>query len=140
MFPSTVLLKEIISTPFKRSQRGLFHGKMKQFGNNNPFSKKKTRRDWLPNVQSKRLFSDTMQEFLKLKVTTRALKTINKYGGIDEYLLKTKPDLLGWEGMRLRIMIRERRHANAKTIGALPAPEAITAPSVSEATSAPSAS
>lgn len=31
-----------------------------------------------------------------------------KYGGIDTYLLKTKSDLLGWEGMRLRIMVRER--------------------------------
>lgn len=30
--------------PFKRSQEGLFHGKMKIYGNSVPFSKKKTRR------------------------------------------------------------------------------------------------
>lgn len=32
------------SAPFKRSQNGLFHGKMKIYGNSVPFSKKKTRR------------------------------------------------------------------------------------------------
>ncbi|KAF9810986.1 hypothetical protein IEO21_06743 [Rhodonia placenta] len=108
MFPSAPALKEIISAPFKRSQLGLFHGKMKQYGNNVPFSMQKTRRTWLPNIQNKRFFSDALQEFVQVKVSTRALKTINKYGGIDTYLLKTKSDLLGWEGMRLRIMVRER--------------------------------
>lgn len=32
-----------------------------------------------------------------------------QYGGLDNYLLKTKPDLLGWEGMRLRMMVRDKR-------------------------------
>ena len=32
-----------------------------------------------------------------------------QYGGLDQYLLKTKPDLLGWEGMRLRTMVRDKR-------------------------------
>jgi large subunit ribosomal protein L28 len=30
-------------------------------------------------------------------------------GGVDNYLLKTKPELLGYEGMRLRVMVRERK-------------------------------
>lgn len=30
-------------------------------------------------------------------------------GGLDNYLLKTKTDSLGYEGMRLRVMIRERK-------------------------------
>ncbi|KAI0044847.1 mitochondrial 50S ribosomal protein L28-like protein, partial [Auriscalpium vulgare] len=108
MFPSIpALAAAVLSQPFKRSQLGLFHGKMKQYGNNVPFSKKKTRRTWLPNVQSKRLVSEALGETLKVKLTTRALKTIKKYGGLDQYLLQTKTDLLGWEGMRLRILVRE---------------------------------
>lgn len=127
MFP-TLRLMEAISLPFKRSQLGLFHGKTKQYGNNVPFSKQKTRRTWLPNVHSKRLFSDTLQKFVQVKVTARALRTINKvrvahacsylclahglavaqHGGIDQYVLKTKPDLLGWEGMRIRTKVREK--------------------------------
>ncbi|KAI0922689.1 hypothetical protein AcW1_002731 [Taiwanofungus camphoratus] len=114
MFPSSPLLKEIISAPFKRSQLGLFHGKTKQYGNNVPFSKHKTRRTWLPNIQSKRLFSDALQDFVKVKVSTRALKTIKKYGGIDQYVLRTKAELLGWEGMRIRVMVRESQEAKAR--------------------------
>jgi len=78
MFPSLAWFSQVISQPFKRSQYGLFHGKMKQYGNNVPFSKHKTRRTWLPNIQSKRLFSETLGYNLKLKVTARALRTIRK--------------------------------------------------------------
>lgn len=77
MFGTQALLAAL-STPFKRSQFGLFHGKMRQSGNNVPFSKHKTKRTWLPNVQQKRLHSDVLGETVKLKLTTRALKTIKK--------------------------------------------------------------
>ncbi|KAF9648241.1 hypothetical protein BDM02DRAFT_3084105, partial [Thelephora ganbajun] len=107
MFGTRPLLAAL-STPFKRSQLGLFHGKMRQSGNNVPFSKHKTKRTWLPNVQQKRLLSDALGESMKLKLTTRALKTIKKYGGLDNYLLNTKTNLLGQEGMRLRVLVRER--------------------------------
>ncbi|OAX35556.1 hypothetical protein K503DRAFT_773359 [Rhizopogon vinicolor AM-OR11-026] len=111
MFPSVPVLASAvakISTPFRRSQLGLFHGKLKQYGNNVPHSKHKTRRTWLPNVQSKRLKSDALGHEVKVKLTTRALKTIKKHGSIDNYLLQTKPELLGLEGMRLRILVREK--------------------------------
>ena len=134
---SSIPLFAVVSQPFKRSQLGLFQGKMKQYGNNVPHSMHKTRRTWLPNVQNKRLFSETLQKTLTIKVTTRALKTIKKvcvyalgyrggrcvltgiargvqHGGLDNYLLKMKPELLGWEGMRLRVMVREKQVGLAK--------------------------
>ncbi len=77
MFPSIPLFAAV-STPFKRSQLGLFQGKMKQYGNSVPNSKHKTRRSWLPNVHNQRLFSDTLGRFIKIKVAARALKTIKK--------------------------------------------------------------
>ena len=132
MFGTQALLASL-STPFKRSQLGLFHGKMRQSGNNVPFSKHKTKRTWLPNVQQKRLRSESLGETVRLKLTTRALKTIKKvkfnvrsfteqyltrrvpiqYGGLDNYLLNTKTDLLGQEGMRLRILVREQQNLKA---------------------------
>ncbi|KAI0767710.1 hypothetical protein C8Q74DRAFT_973595 [Fomes fomentarius] len=105
MFPSSSLWA-LVSAPFKRSQLGLFQGKTKQYGNNVPNSKHKTRRTWLPNIHNKRLFSDALQQHVRVKLTARALKTIHKHGSLDKYLLKTKPELLGWEGMRLRIQVR----------------------------------
>ena len=77
MFPSLPSLAKITG-PFKRSQLGLFQGKMKQYGNNVPHSLHKTRRTWLPNVQNKRVFSDSLGEMVRVKLTARALKTIKK--------------------------------------------------------------
>ncbi|GJE93111.1 50S ribosomal protein L28 [Phanerochaete sordida] len=127
MFP-TLRLCEAISAPFKRAQLGLFGGKTRQSGNNVPFSKKKTRRTWLPNVHNQRLFSETLQNYIRVKVTARALKTIKKHGGIDNYVMKTKPDLLGWEGMRIRVMLREKQIAQG--VAADSAPVTISAPAV----------
>lgn len=73
MFPSLAL-----SIAFKRAQTGLFQGKTIQFGNNVPFSYKKTRRTWLPNVQNKRLPSEIVGGLIRVKLTTRALRTIKK--------------------------------------------------------------
>ncbi|KAJ8489026.1 hypothetical protein ONZ45_g13722 [Pleurotus djamor] len=107
MFPSSPVL-DALSGPFKRAQFGLFQGKSKQYGNNVPFSKHKTRRTWLPNVQQKYLFSETLGQEVRLKMTTRALKTIKKYGGLDNYVLNTRADLLAWEGMRVRLLVQQR--------------------------------
>lgn len=49
----------------------------------------RTRRTWKPNVQEKRLFSYVLDRHIRVKVTTHALRCIDKAGGIDEYLLKT---------------------------------------------------
>lgn len=49
-----------------------------------------TRRDWLPNVQHKRMTSDTLGSMHKVMLTTKALRTIKKKGGFDEYLLSSK--------------------------------------------------
>ncbi|EOY29220.1 Ribosomal L28 family, putative [Theobroma cacao] len=48
-----------------------------------------SRRSWKPNVQDKRLFSYILDRHIRVKVTTHALRCIDKAGGIDEYLLKT---------------------------------------------------
>ncbi|KAL1918395.1 mitochondrial 54S ribosomal protein bL28m [Calcarisporiella thermophila] len=94
---------ELFRSTFKRAERGLFGGKHIQFGNNNPFSKKKTRRNWLPNVQSKRIFSEALNSYVKLNVTTSILRTIDKKGGLDQYLLKTRDqNIFSKKGLQLK--------------------------------------
>lgn len=92
---------------FQRAQSGLFHGKLIQFGNNVPHSKHKTRRTWLPNIRPKRLQSQLLNETVKFQVTTRALRTIKKYGGIDKYLLNVRTKFLGETAMKMRIKLRD---------------------------------
>ncbi|ORE14143.1 hypothetical protein BCV71DRAFT_161439, partial [Rhizopus microsporus] len=100
---------------FKRAQRGLFGGKHIQFGNNNPFSKKKTRRSWLPNVQNKNLYSETLSKFIELKVTTSVLRTIDKKGGLDKYLLETKDkNLFSEKALELKAKILRQQKVQAK--------------------------
>mmetsp|Transcript_22876 Transcript_22876/g.53942 ORF Transcript_22876/g.53942 Transcript_22876/m.53942 type:complete len:194 (-) Transcript_22876:94-675(-) len=73
-----------------RSRRGLYDGKDVRFGNQVSFSNRKTRRKWKPNVQMKRLYSEVLDEMLRFHVTTSALRTIDKYGGLDNYLLNSR--------------------------------------------------
>ncbi|OAQ23474.1 hypothetical protein K457DRAFT_59455, partial [Linnemannia elongata AG-77] len=90
MLSSTSSIVQLAKAPFKRAQRGLFGGKQIQFGNNVPFSKTKTRRTWLPNVQTKRLFSETLNDWIRLNMTTSVIRTVDKKGGLDRYLLETR--------------------------------------------------
>lgn len=73
-----------------RAKRGLYAGRHIQFGNQiSEDGGNKSRRTWKPNVQEKRLFSYILDRHIRVKVTTHALRCIDKAGGIDEYLLKT---------------------------------------------------
>lgn len=66
---------------------GLYHGKDVQFGMTISHSKAKSLKKWLPNVINKRVWSETLSDWVKFKMTTTALKEIDKIGGIDNYIL-----------------------------------------------------
>lgn len=76
---------------YKQSSQGLYGGARIQFGNNVTGKYEiKTRRKWHVNVKNKRLWSKALGQYVKLKVTTRVMRTIDKLGGLDEYLLGEK--------------------------------------------------
>mmetsp|Transcript_8374 Transcript_8374/g.15202 ORF Transcript_8374/g.15202 Transcript_8374/m.15202 type:complete len:198 (-) Transcript_8374:166-759(-) len=102
-----------IRTRSSRSRRGLYDGKDVSFGNNVPFSMKKTRRRWNPNVQEKRVYSEVLDEMIPFHITTSALRSIDKYGGLDEYLLRSKHVSTKGEGEGQRIrnrVIQKMKH------------------------------
>ncbi len=55
-------------------------GKKPSFGNNVPFSHKKTRRRWDPNIQKKRIWVPELNRFVKIRLSTRALRSIDRVG------------------------------------------------------------
>lgn len=69
----------------------------------------KNLRRWHPNMHRKRLYSASLDEFVALKVQARVLRTIDKCGGLDHYLLGNKArrvkelGVKGWE-LRWRVM------------------------------------
>jgi large subunit ribosomal protein L28 len=55
-------------------------GKRPQVGNNVSHANNKTKRRFLPNLQKKRFFIPEEDRWITLKVSTKAIKTINKLG------------------------------------------------------------
>ncbi len=55
-------------------------GKKPMTGNNVSHAHNKTRRRFLPNIQKKRFWSEKEQRFIKLKVSTKAMRIIDKKG------------------------------------------------------------
>ncbi len=74
---------------FKQANKGLYGDQTIQFGNNvSRDTETKTRRYWKPNILAKALYSVALKKRIKLRVAARVLKTIDREGGLDEYLLK----------------------------------------------------
>jgi len=55
-------------------------GKRPQVGNNVSHSNNKTKRRFLPNLQKKRFYIPEEDKWVTLKVSTSAIRTINKNG------------------------------------------------------------
>ncbi len=62
-------------------------GKRPVSGNNVSFSNRKTKRRFMPNLQKKRYFIPELDKWVTIKLSTSAMRTINKLG-IYEYLQK----------------------------------------------------
>jgi large subunit ribosomal protein L28 len=85
-------------------------GKTVQAGNNVSHANNKTRRRFLPNLQETSLLSDVLGN-VRLRLSTRAIRTIEHNGGLDAYLLGQNDSKLTVEGLALK---RRLQRAAAK--------------------------
>jgi large subunit ribosomal protein L28 len=76
-------------------------GKAVQVGNNVSHSNRKTKRRFLPNLQTVSLLSDTVGS-IRLRLSTNAIRTIEFKGGIDAFLKATPDRKLSPEIRRLK--------------------------------------
>ena len=72
-----------------------FTGVGVQTGNNVSHANNKTRRRFLPNIQKTSMLSDALDEMIQIRISASAIRTIEKRGGLDAYLLSTPNDRLG---------------------------------------------
>ncbi len=63
-------------------------GKHPGSGNKVSHSQRKTRRRWLPNLVEQRFWIESEKRWVKLRISTRALKTIKKLGGVEKAMKK----------------------------------------------------
>ena len=64
-------------------------GKKPMSGNNVSHANNRTKRRFIPNLQNVKLYSGTLQKYINLNITVRTMKTVEKNGGLDTYLIKT---------------------------------------------------
>jgi large subunit ribosomal protein L28 len=98
------------------TRRCALSGKSIQYGNNVSHANNKTRRRFLPNLQVTSVLSDILGHAVRLRLTTRGIKTIEHNGGIDAYLLETKEHRLSAEMKALKRRVeaaKARREAKA---------------------------
>jgi len=90
-----------------------FTGKGVLSGNNVSHANNKTRRRFLPNLQDVSLMSDVLGTTVQLQLSTRAIRTVEKRGGIDAFLLSTSADKLGQKARELKRRIRKATEKRA---------------------------
>ena len=89
------------------ARRCAITGKGVQTGNNVSHAHNKTRRRWLPNLHAASLHSEALGRSVRLRVTTHAIRTIDKNGGLDAFLLGARDSELAPEAQRLKRRIRK---------------------------------
>ena len=78
-------------------------------GNNVSHAVNKTKRRFLPNLQTSSFFSEILGKNIRLKVTSKGIKTVEKNGGIDNYLLNLKNSKLTENSKKLKKILLQKK-------------------------------
>ena len=77
-------------------------GKKYITGNNVSHAKNRTKRRFFPNLQKISFSSEKLGKSIQLKVAASTIRTVEKKGGLDEYLLKTSNIKLSSEARKIK--------------------------------------
>jgi large subunit ribosomal protein L28 len=78
-------------------------------GNNVSHSNIKSRRRYLPNLQVASLMSDSLNQTVRVRLSTKGLRTIEHQGGLDAFLLGARDSALTPELRRLKRRVAQTR-------------------------------
>lgn len=85
-----------------------FTGTKPVSGNKVSHSNIKTRTRWNPNLQRKKYFIPELSRSVTMRLTTRAIRTIDKLGGITPALLKAKDETLSEQLVAIKRSLKKR--------------------------------
>ena len=80
-------------------------GKKPMSGNNVSHANNRTKRRFIPNLQNVKLYSTSLQKYINLNITIRTMKTVEKNGGLDSYLIKTSNKNLADTALKIKKQI-----------------------------------
>ena len=95
------------------TKKCMITGKGVLAGNTNGLDKHKERRRFMPNLQTIAVYSEILGTPVKLRITSAGLRTIEKNGGLDLYLLNTPVSKLSDASKKLRERIIAAKEAKA---------------------------
>jgi large subunit ribosomal protein L28 len=77
-------------------------------GNKVSHSNRKTKRRFLPNLKTISFKSETLGVDVPLKVTAASIRTVNKHGNIDNFLINCRHAKLTESAQKLRLQIKKK--------------------------------
>jgi large subunit ribosomal protein L28 len=83
-------------------------GKRRLKGNRVSHANNRTNHFQQPNLQERTLFVPELNQSIKVRLCTGALRTIDKHGGLARCLLKLNPDKFSLKLLRLKKMILKK--------------------------------
>ena len=86
-------------------------GKTVMTGNNVSHANNKTRRRFLPNLQHATMHSEALGRRVSLRLSTSAMRTIEKHGGLDAFLMQARNAELADEARQLKREIKAAQAA-----------------------------
>ena len=93
------------------SRRCDLTGKRAQIGHKVSHSNIKTKRRFLPNLVNVTMISDTLGRSVKLRVSANALRTVDRRGGLDAFLMKAKEDELSTKALEIKRQVQKKLKA-----------------------------
>jgi len=77
-------------------------GKTFQTGNNVSHAKNRTKRRFMPNLQNISFISEILGQKIQLKVAASTIRTVEKKGGLDDFLLSSPNSKLPEKAKKLK--------------------------------------
>lgn len=65
-------------------------------------SQVKTKRRYLPNLVQVTLHSEALNQDFRMRIAAKALRTVDKLGGLDAFLAKAKEDTLSAKAQKIK--------------------------------------
>jgi large subunit ribosomal protein L28 len=83
-------------------------GKSVMTGNNVSHAKNRNRRVFRPNLVKTTLLSESLDKSFSFRVATSAIRTVEHNGGLDNYLMKAKDDVLSSKARKAKKEIKAK--------------------------------
>jgi large subunit ribosomal protein L28 len=93
------------------SRRCELTGKGPMVGHHVSHANNKTKRVFRPNLQTVALASEVLGQKVRLRISMNALRSLDRSGGLDPFLLKSKDGVLSDRALKLKRLIAKKQAA-----------------------------